>query len=96
MNCRKQPRFREERAASSKMEGKRLSISRLKTEDSALCPVTDEQHPRFSFSLESDQNGTGLHRADFKMESIVPGRLSRRWLLSSCLAATHRKQGMAL
>ena len=78
------------------MEGKRLGINRSKTEDSAICPVTDEQHPCFSFSLESDQNGTELHRADLKMESIVPGRLSRRGLLSGCLAAAHRKQGMAL
>ena len=46
-----------------------LKISTLKTENSVFCPVTDEQHPRFSFSLESDQNGTKLKRAVFKLDN---------------------------
>ncbi len=45
-----------------------LKRSKLKTENSALCPVTDERHPRFSFALESDQNGTRLQRAVFRLQ----------------------------
>ncbi|MBQ8093219.1 MAG: family 78 glycoside hydrolase catalytic domain [Clostridia bacterium] len=45
-----------------------LTIRTLKTEDLAECPVTDENHPRFHFSLESDRNGTRLQRAVFTLE----------------------------
>ena len=44
-----------------------LKIRTLKTENRSYGLVTDERHPRFTFSLESDKNGTKLSSAVFKL-----------------------------
>lgn len=44
-----------------------LKIRTLKTENRSYGLVTDERHPRFTFSLESDKNGTELSSAVFKL-----------------------------
>ncbi len=43
-----------------------LNITKLKTEN-AVCPVTDEPHPGFTFALESDRSSTSLSKARFSV-----------------------------